>query len=170
MAGVLDAYSPYLVHCQLLLTARAEDVTLAVQAALDSLPPERRRPDKPEIVHDCGSQFISREWAVLVRATAMTDVRARAHRSQSNGRDEGVHRTFREKMTLDDSDSFYQAQEVIAHYRTYYNERRPHSALLYLPPRVFYRGDPAAALAACVDTCRATAAARQAYWQAHRQP
>ncbi|MCC6188184.1 MAG: transposase [Anaerolineales bacterium] len=135
MIDVLDAYSRYLVHCQLLLTARAADFTLAVQTALDTLPPEHRRAGEPEIVHDCGSKFIGREWATWVEATAMTDVRGRAHHPQSNGRDERVHRTFREEMPLDDSDSFYQAQEVIRHYRTYYNERRPHSALRYLPPR-----------------------------------
>jgi transposase InsO family protein len=89
----------------------------------------------------------------------------------SNGRDERVHRTFREEMPLDDSDGFYYyAQEVIRHYRTYYNERRPHSALRYLCPREFYRGDPSAALAARADACRAAAAARQAYWEARQQP
>jgi putative transposase len=170
MIDVLDAYSRYLVHCQLLLTARTEDVTLAVQAALDTLPAEWRRAGEPEIVHDCGSQFISREWAALVQATEVTDVRARAHHPQSNGRDERVHRTFREEMPLDDAETYYQAQEVIRHYRTYYNERRPHSALRYLCPREFYRGDPAAALAARADACRAAAAARQAYWEARPQP
>ena len=170
MIDVLDAYSRYLVHCQLLLSARAEDVTLAVQAALDTLEPECRRAGEPEIVHDCGSQFIGHEWATLVQATAMTDVRARAHHPQSNGRDERVHRTFREEMPLDDAETFYQAQEVIRHYRTYYNERRPHSALRYLCPLDFYRGDPPAALAARAAACRAAAAARQAYWEADRQP
>ncbi len=66
--------------------------------------------------------------------------------------------------------SFYQAQEVIDHYRTYYNQRRPHSALRYLCPHDYYRGDPVAALAARADACRAAAAARQAYWEIHRQP
>lgn len=109
MIDVLDAYSRYLVHCQLLLTTRAEDVTLAVQFALDTLPPERRRAGEPEIVHDCGNPFLGREWAALVRATEVTDVRARPHHPQSNGRDERVHRTFREEMPLGDSDSFYHA-------------------------------------------------------------
>jgi transposase InsO family protein len=170
MIDVLDAYSRYLVHCQLLLTARAEDVTLAVQTALDRLPAERRRDGEPEIVHDSGGQFIGREWAGLVRATEVTDVRARAHHPQSNGRDERVHRTFREEMPLEDADSFHQGQEVIRHYRCYYNERRPHSALRYLPPLVYYRGDPATALAARADACRAAAAARQAYWETHQRP
>ncbi len=169
MIDVLDAYSRYLVHCQLLLTARAEDVTLAVQTALDTLEPERRREGEPEIVHDCGSPFIGREWAQLVHATEMTDVRARAHHPQSNGLDERIHRTFREEMPLDEAETFYQAQAMISHYRTYYNERRPHSALHYLRPLDFYRGDPQAALAARADACRAAAAARQAYWEAHRQ-
>ncbi|MCC6192136.1 MAG: transposase family protein [Anaerolineales bacterium] len=170
MIDVLDAYSRYLVHCQLLLTARAEDVTLAVQTALDTLPLERRRAGEPEIVHDNSGQFIGREWAALVHATDMTNVRARPHHPQSNGRDERVHRTFREEMPLDQAETFYHAQEVIRRYRSYYNERRPHSALRYLPPREFYRGDPTAALAARADACRAAAAARQAYWQARQQP
>jgi transposase InsO family protein len=169
MIDVLDAYSRYLIHCQLLLTARAEEVTLAVQTALDTLEPERRRTGEPEIVHDSGGQFIGAEWAALVRATQMTNVCARAHHPQSNGRDERVHRTFREELPLDDTTSYYQAQEVIAHYRSYYNERRPHSALSYLCPHEFYRGDPAAALAARAAACRAAAAARQAYWEAHGQ-
>jgi transposase InsO family protein len=88
---------------------------------------------------------------------------------QTNGRDERVHRTFREEMPLDAAQTFYHAQEVIADYRTYYNERRPHSALRYLSPCEFYRGDPTAALAARADACRAAAAARQAYWEAHQQ-
>jgi hypothetical protein len=50
---------------------------------------------------------------------------------------------------------------MIPHYRPYCSESRPHSALRYLPPCAFYRSDAAAALAA---------AARQAHWQAHRQP
>ncbi len=170
MIDVLDAYSRYLVHCQLLLSARAEDVTLAVQTALDTLPAERRREGEPEIVHDCGSQFIGREWAQLIRATQTTDVRARAHHPQSNGLDERVHRTFREEMPIDHDTPFYQAQQVLVTYRTEYNEHRPHSALHYLCPRDFYRGDPSAALAARADACRAAAAARQAYWEAHRQP
>lgn len=64
-----------------------------------------------------------------MQAADVTDVRARAHHPQhlhlrcahvqvqgSNGRDEPVHRTFREEMPLDETE-------------TYYNERRPHSAL-----------------------------------------
>jgi hypothetical protein len=32
-------------------------------------------------------------------------------------------------MLLDDAETFYQAQEVIRHYRTYYNKHRPHSVV-----------------------------------------
>lgn len=78
MIDVLDAYSRYLVHCQPRLTVRTEDVPLAVETALDTLPPERRRAGEPEIVHDCGSQFVGHVWAALVQATAMTDVGARS--------------------------------------------------------------------------------------------
>jgi len=130
--------------------------------------PRRRAIGRPRIITNQdsehrGSQFtrisppcgIGREWAALVQVTAMTDVRA--HYPQSNGLDERAQLTFREDMPLEASDS-------------YYHERRPHSALLYLCPREFYRGDPAATLAAHAYACRAAAAARQAYWETHRQP
>jgi len=85
----------------------------------------------------------------------MTDVRARARHPESNGLDERVHRTMRQEMPIDHDTTFYQAQQVIVAYRTEYNEHRPHSALRYLCPREFYRGDPQAALAARADACRA---------------
>jgi hypothetical protein len=41
----------------------------------------------------------------------------------------------------------YEARHVIADYGTYYNHQRPHSALKYLCPYDYYRGDPVVLLA-----------------------
>lgn len=67
MVDVLDAYSRYLVHCEVLLTARASGVKLAAQRALDTLDGRTRIDGEPKIVHDRGSQFLSREWREFVR-------------------------------------------------------------------------------------------------------
>ena len=165
MIDVLDAYSRFLVHCDILLTAKTADVTLAVQHALDTLAGRPRRLGEPQIVHDGGPQFIGHDWQQFVQAVGMTDVRIHPYHPQSNGRDERVHRTFREELPLDETALLYQARSVIAEYRTYYNDRRPHSALHYLCPRDYYRGDPLACLAEREAKLQAAAAARRAYWQ-----
>lgn len=79
----------------------------------------------------------------FVWATQTTDVRTHWYHPQSDGRDERVHRTFREEIPLNENATLYQARAVIEDYRAYYNERRPHSALHYLCPQDYYRGDPA---------------------------
>jgi len=167
LIDVLDAYSRYLVHYEVLLTARADSVVFAAQRALDTLAGRHRRLGEPEIVHDGGGQFIGHEWAQFVQAVKATDVRTHPYHPQSNGRDERAHRTWREEIPLDEDANLYQARAVLADYRVYYNERRPHSALHYLCPLNYYRGDPARLLAEREANLQAAAAARKAYWEAH---
>lgn len=92
---------------------------------------------------------------------------AHPYHPQSNGRDERIQRTFRKEPPLDKSALLYQVRSVIAEHRTYFNDRRPHSALYYLCPRVYYRGYPLACLAEREAKPQAVAAARRAYWQQH---
>lgn len=167
LLDVLDAYSRYLVYYELLLTARAADTILVAQRALETLGDRERQPGEPEMVHDGGPQFIGREWAQFVQAVGLTDVRTHPYHPQSNGRDERLHRTFREELPLDEAATLYRAREVLAEYRTYYNERRPHSALHYLCPVDYYRGNPAARLAEREAKLQAAVVARKAYWEAH---
>jgi putative transposase len=164
MVDVLDAYSRYLVHCEVLLTARASVVQLAVQRALDTLDGRTRIDSEPEIVHDRGSQFLSREWREFVRGAEMTDVSTMAHHPQSNGKDERFHRTFREEVSLDSEDHLYLVQDRILRFRDYYNFRRPHSALRYLRPIDYYRGDPEARLAERQMKLENAAENRKLYW------
>lgn len=168
LLDVLDAYSRYLVHGELLLTAKASDAVLVAQRALETLHGRQRHPGEPQIVHDGGPQFIGHEWAQFVQAVGMTDVRTHPYHPQSNGLDERAHRTFREELPLDAEATLYVAQVVLADYRTYYNQQRPHSALRYLCPWDYYRGDPAARLAEREAKLQAAAAARRAYWEKHR--
>jgi hypothetical protein len=87
------------------------------------------------------------------------------YHSQSNDRDERVHRTFREEMPLDETILLYEVRHVIVDYGTYYNQRRPHSALKYLCSHDYYRGDPVALLAQRESKLRAAAEKRRAYWE-----
>jgi len=164
LVDVLDAYSRYLVHCEVLLTARADVVQLAVQRALESLDGRPRLPGEPEIVHDGGAQFLSREWFLFVQSNGMTDVRTMPYHPQSNGLDERFHRTLREEAAPHPDDDLYQVQALIADFRLYYNERRPHAALRYLRPSDYYRGNPTARLVEREAKLKMASLARRRYW------
>jgi putative transposase len=168
MIDILDAYSRYLVHCELLLTAKTDAVTRAVQRALETLAGRSRLAGEPQIVHDGGPQFIGHDWQQFMQTVGATDVRTHPYHPQSNGLDERVHRTFREEMPIESQAVLYEARTTMLEYRTYYNTQRPHSALKYLCPADYYRGDPAARLAEREAKLQAAALARAAYWQQER--
>lgn len=168
MLDILDAYSRYLVHCELLLTAKTDAVERAVQRALDTLVGRVRLAGEPQIVHDGGPQFIGHDWLQFMQAVGATNVRTHPYHPQSNGLDERVHRTFREEMPIEAEAILYEAQATMLEYRRYYNDRRPHSALKYLCPVDYYRGDPVARFAEREAKLRAAAVARTAYWQHER--
>jgi hypothetical protein len=64
-------------------------------------------------------------------------------------------------------DDYYQALEAIAGWSHCYNYERPHSALNYLRPVDYYRGDPEARLAERERRLAQAVQARAAYWRDH---
>jgi transposase InsO family protein len=160
---IVDGYSRYLVHWRLNTTMLSDTVTLTVQEALDRLDP---KPEKlPRIVHDHGSQFVSAEWRSLVLSSGIADIKTRVAHPQSNGVVERLHRTHREEANLDEEAGYHAALKQFARWRGYYNHERPHSALRYLCPFDYYRGDPQARLAERREKLAAARAARAAFWQ-----
>ena len=139
-----------------------------MQRALDTLAGRPRLPGEPQIVHDGGPQFVGHDWVQFMHAVGATDVRTHPYHPQSNGLDERVHRTFREELPIEPEAVLYEARAIMLDYRAYYNHRRPHSALQYLCPADYYRGDPAARLAEREANLRAAAIARAAYWHRER--
>lgn len=166
LVDIVDGYSRYLVRWSLNLTMLSDTVTLTVQEALDQLP--TRRPGEPQIIHDHGGQFISGEWRKFIAGAGVTDVFTRAAHPQSNGIVERLHRTHR-KEGLDDAAlaDYYRALGTMAGWSDFYNHARPHSALRYLRPVDYYRGDPEARLAERRQKLALAVETRKAYWQEH---
>lgn len=166
LIDILDGYSRFLVHWSLNPTMRADTVTSTVQEALDGL--EQRRVGEPKLVHDHGSQFVGHEWRALVVGAEVTDIVTRVAHPQSNGRLERVHRTHREEGLADEVLRDYShALEVMTDWGHYYNHQRVHSALRYLRPIDYYRGDVAMCLAERDHRLAEAQAARRAYWASH---
>ena len=164
LVDILDGHSRFLVHWSLNLSMSADTVTQTMQTALETL--EHRSPGEPRIVHDHGSQFLSREWRHFIQGAGLTDIKTRVAHPESNGVLERLHRTHREEgLAGEDLEDYYQAVDAMANWTTYYNNKRPHSALRYLCPRDYYRGDPAARLEERTEKLSLGLAARKHYWE-----
>jgi transposase InsO family protein len=140
----LDEYSRYVVHHELLLGMDGVTVSWAAQKAIATLPkgadglPE----SKPKIRTDNGSGYVSREFKVVLEENGLNHQRIKPHCPEENGVVERSHRTHREALEGEELQNLVQAQGVLARIIRRYNEERLHSALGYLPPVEYYRGDP----------------------------
>jgi putative transposase len=156
LVTVIDAYSRYAVHWELLASMRASDVRLVIQAALE------RTGATPQLVTDNGSQFTSAEFKDLVRRFAFEHLRIRTYHPESNGIIERFHRSTREELSEVALTNLSQARTIIAGWIGHYNEHRLHAGIGYLPPAEYYRGDPPARQAERQDKlARAREARRQ---------
>jgi putative transposase len=136
LVTVLDGYSRYVVHWELLVSMRAADVRLVIQEALE------RTGAKPQVVSDNGTQFTASEFKDLVKRFELEHIRIRTYHPESNGTLERYHRTTREALAEEELENLSKARELIARWVEHYNERRLHAGLGYLAPAEYYRGDP----------------------------
>ena len=72
----------------------------------------------------------------------LTHHRIRPHCPEENGLMERAYRTLREALEGEDLSNLIQAREVVERIVDWYNRERLHSALGYLRPVDYYRGDP----------------------------
>lgn len=141
LVTVLDAYSRYVVHWELLTTMTAGDVRLVIQQALE------QTGATPQVVTDNGAQFTAAEFKDLVRRFSLDHIRIRTYHPQSNGLVERFHRSTREALDTPAIGNLAQARAIIGEWVRHYNEERLHAGLGYLTPSEFYRGNPAARIA-----------------------
>jgi transposase InsO family protein len=158
LVTVIDAYSRYVVHWDLLPSMTAADVRLVIQEALERSGMATALV-KPQIVSDNGSQFTSKNFKQLVRQFELKHIRIRTDHPESNGVIERYHRTTREEIGEEELRNLSHAREIIAKWVRHYNERRLHAGIGYMEPAVYYSGDSEER-----KSCRATKlrAAREA--------
>jgi len=143
LVSVLDSYSRFIVHWELALSMRAQEIAEIIAVALEKVPGK-----KPRIVRDNGSQFAAKEWREVVRHFELEEIPIRVRHPESNGRIERYHRSVREEAFGDrELEDLYQARDLLRQWVSYYNQERLHSALNYLRPVDYYEGDPEALLA-----------------------
>lgn len=143
LLSFMDVYSRYIVHHELLAWMDGQSVSVEAAAAIATLEVDVR----PDIQSDHGSGFISREFAETLAETGVTHTKIRPHTPTDNAEIERYHRTIGERIDEEELEDVTQAKAVIGRIIASYNNVRLHSALSFLRPVDYYRGNPEALLA-----------------------
>jgi transposase InsO family protein len=136
LCSVIDGYSRAVIAWNLSPSMKQHDVQIVIQRAH-----ERHPDEKPRVISDNGSQFVSREFKQLLGVWGMQHVRTSTYYPQSNGKIERWHGSLKSEslrryipMSLEDG------QRIIGNYVTHYNTRRLHSATGYITPQDMLKG------------------------------
>ena len=84
----------------------------------------------------------------VIRHFELEEIAIRVRHQRSNGRIERYHCSVREEaFGTEENEGYYRARHLLDQWVTYYDNERLHSALNYLRPVDYYRGNPESLMA-----------------------
>jgi len=138
LSTVLDDYSRYIVHWELCSTMKAEDVTRTLENALYKASLTKQQ--KPKLLSDNGSCYISSELSDFLSEKGMDHVRGRPLHPQTQGKIERYHRSMKNVIKLENYYLPGQLECRLQEFIDYYNNHRYHESLQNLTPADLYYG------------------------------
>lgn len=137
--SVLDLYSRYIIHWELLPTMTTDDAKAVVATAI------RKAGITPEhhlrLLTDNGTQFVSHAFKRFLKGLKIRHVRTAYRHPETNGRLERYHLTLKDAtQRLEDYRSPAVARAAIEQFVYVYNTQRPHQALDYVTPASVHFG------------------------------
>jgi len=133
---LLDGYSRFLLHWELMTDMRTKSVENFIQAAREKYPFA-----KPKLINDNGSQFISLDFKRLLSKLEIQQVFTRRNHPQTNGKIERLNGLVRQEAIRPGSPTSYQeAFDILNEYAMDYNYNRLHSGINFLRPSDMFFG------------------------------
>lgn len=145
LSTILDDYSRYIVHWELCNSMKAEDVKQTVAIALRKAKLVTKQ--RPRLLSDNGSCYISSELKDYLKAQQMDQVHGRPLHPQTQGKIERYHRSMKNVVKLNNYYYPEQLKDAIDQFVNYYNNHRYHESLNNLTPADVYYGRGDAILA-----------------------
>jgi putative transposase len=149
LVSVLDDYSRRILAWEVVPDIQTPSLAGVIQAAVEAtglaqapqvLGVEASEEDRPALLTDNGSGYISKVMEQYLCTQGLKHLRARAHHPQTNGKIERMHRTLKEEVTLVVWTAPGELREAIARFVDYYNSARYHEALRNVTPDDVYFG------------------------------
>jgi transposase InsO family protein len=134
----IDEYAKFITHHEVMTSMDGNSVSLSAERALSKLDTGK----KPIIQTDNGSGYISQEFKMVLNQKGVGHHRIHPHCPEENGIVERVHKTIKEKASEYEFINLAHARAVIDEIVRYYNEERLHSAINFLRPIDYYKGNP----------------------------
>jgi putative transposase len=138
LVNFIDEFSRVITHHELMFHLDGDTLSLEAQRALEKLPPGVR----PRIQTDNGSGYVSQEFKKVLTEFGVGHVKITPHCPEENGLVERANRTIGEALEEVELRDYEHAREVIGGIIDWYNNERLHSALHFLRPVDYYRGNP----------------------------
>jgi transposase InsO family protein len=140
----IDEHSRYIVWFDLVTSMDGTTAALALESALSTLP---AGVSPPHVRSDNGSGFVSKDFKRVVREWEVGHLRIKPRSPEENPIAERFVSTMRDLLAQGkEPTTVDELKGAMVEVVRYYNVERLHSSLEYLPPAVYYRGDPGPAL------------------------
>jgi len=136
MILLLDGYSRFLLHWDLMTDMRTQSVELFILETK-----EKYSNAKPKLIHDNGSQFIAKDFKSLASRLEIQQVFTRRNHPQTNGKLERMNGIVKQEAIRPNAPTSYQeAFQILNTFSYEYNYQRLHSGINYLRPSDMFFG------------------------------
>jgi putative transposase len=141
LSSVLDDFSRYIIAWTLCTTMTAEDVTATLDLALKASGLDQAAvTDRPRLLSDNGSSYISTDLAEWLKGRDIGHVRGAPFHPQTQGKIERWHQTLKNRILLENYYLPGDLEAKIGDFVADYNNCRYHESLGNLTPADVYFG------------------------------
>src|SRR5210317_1830996 len=141
LSTILDDFSRYVIAWKLCTGMTSRDVTETLELALQASGCDQANVvQKPRLLSDNGSSYISGELADWLSDNGMSHVRGAPYHPQTQGKIERWHQTLKNRILLEHYFLPGDLEKQIEAFVDHYNPRRYHESLDNLTPADVYFG------------------------------